>query len=76
MCDGMFSGFFNGSHEGCIRVDICVVYLGIFLSSEEAERSKVFLREFMAARRDDSVPSSSPLGSLAMMEFVGCIWRI
>ena len=76
MCDGRFSGFMNGSHEECIGVERGVVFLGSFLSSNEAVRSRVALGESMAVRRDTLFPGLSPLGSLAMMLSVGCIWRV
>ena len=52
VCDSAFSGFMNGSHEGCIIVERGSVPLRSFLSSEEAGRSRVALRVSMALRRD------------------------
>ncbi len=34
------------------------------------------LRESIDVRRDALVPGLSPLGSLAMMTPVGCMWRV
>ena len=61
MCDGRFSCFLTGSHERRIRVERGVVFLGIFLRSEEVERIKVALRESMYVRRDVLGPGISPL---------------
>ena len=76
MCDSRFSGFMNGSHEGCIRVERGVVSLGNFLSSEETGRSRVAMRESMVVRRDALIPTLSPFGSLAMMTSVDCTWGV
>ena len=76
MCDGRSPGFRNGSQEGRIIVEKGVVFLGRFLSSEEAGSSRVALRESMALRRDVLTPGLSSLGSLATMTLAGCIWRV
>ena len=67
----MLSGLMNCNHEVCMMVNRGVVSLGSFLSSEEAGRSRVALRESREVRRDVLVPCLFQLGSLAMITLVG-----
>ena len=53
-----------------------VVSLGSFLSSEEAGRSRVAIREYRHDRRDVILHGLSPLESLAMITLVGCMWSV
>ena len=76
MYSEMFSGIMNGNHVGCIGVTRGVVYIGSFLSSEEAGRNRVALKESMVVRRVALVSGLSQLGSLAMVTSVGCMWRV
>ena len=69
----MLSGVMNRSHELCMVVSRGVVTLGSFLSSEEAEWSRVALRVSKKVRRDSLGPGLSPFGSLAMMMLIGWI---
>ena len=48
MCDDRFSGFMDASQIGCMIVKRGGVSLGSFLSSVEAGRSRVALRESIA----------------------------
>jgi hypothetical protein len=66
----------NCKHEACMMVNRGIVSLGSFLSSEEAGRSRVTLRESRDVRRDVLVPGLSPLGSLVMITLVGCMWSV
>ena len=61
----------NPSHEECMVVSSCVMSLGSFLSSEEAERSRVALRESREIRGYVLVPGLPSLRSLTMITMVG-----
>ena len=75
---GRLSGLMNNcSHEVCMMVSRGVVSLRIFLSSEEAGRSReALIRESREVQRDILGPGLSPLGSLAMITPVGWMWRV
>ena len=53
-----------------------VVFLGSFLSSDVAGRSKVALRVSREVRIGDLGPGLSPFGNLAMMTLVGWICSV
>ena len=64
------------NHEMCMVVSSGVVSLGSFLSSVVAGRSRVALRVSKEVRMEVLGLGLSPLGSLAMMTLVGCMWSV
>jgi hypothetical protein len=52
------------------------VSLGSYFCSMSAGSVRVARRDSIGVRRGSCVPAFSPLGSLAMMVLVGCMWSV
>ena len=74
VCYGRSVFFMYACHEGCISVVFDVGFLGSFLCSIPAGRSRVNRRVSMAVRSFIFGQVLLPWGSLARMRYVGCMW--
>ncbi len=76
MCGGRLLGVINCFHEVYMVVSRGVLSEGNFLSSVDAERSRVAPRVSREVRREVLGPGLSPFGNLAMITLVGWMCRV
>ena len=76
MCSGMSDVLMYWCHVGCMIVDVGAMSFGYFMFSVLAGWRRVALRVFIAVLSCSLGLVLMPLGSLAIVAGVGCMWYV